>query len=100
MDSAVKIILTILFFFCLADLKYGYYQIVRFATLVGFTILAYQAKERENKTEMINYICLAILFQPLVKISLGRAVWNVVDVVVGLGLLASIFIKPKATNEK
>ena len=100
MDKAVKIILAILFFICLADLPYGFYQFVRFAALVGFAILAYHANEKENKTEMIIYICLAILFQPLLKISLGREIWNVVDVIVGLALLVSIFIKPKAANEK
>ena len=100
MDKAVKIILAILFFTCLTDLPYGYYQIVRFAALVGFALLAFQASEREGRTETIIFVCLAILFQPLIKISLGREVWNVVDVVVGIGLLVSILIKPKATNEK
>jgi hypothetical protein len=100
MDKAVKIILAILFFICLAELPYGFYQFVRFAALVGFTILAYQASEKENKTEMIIYICLAILFQPLIKISLGREVWNIIDVIVGLALLVSIFIKPKSEDEK
>lgn len=100
MDKAVKIILVILFFICLADLPYGFYQFVRFAALVGFAILAYKANDKENKTEMIIYICLAVLFQPLIKISLGREIWNVVDVIVGLALLVSIFIIPKSTNEK
>ena len=99
MDKAVKIILAILFFICLTDLPYGYYQIVRFAALVGFALLAFQASERKSKTETIIFICLAILFQPLIKISLGREIWNVIDVIVGIGLLVSILIKPKATNE-
>ncbi len=100
MDKAVKIILAILFFICLAELPYGFYQFVRFAALVGFAILAYKANDKENKTEMIIYICLAVLFQPLIKISLGREIWNVVDVIVGLALLVSIFIIPKSSNEK
>ena len=100
MDKAVKIILAILFFICLAELPYGFYQFVRFAALVGFAILAYKANDKENKTELIIYICLAVLFQPLIKISLGREIWNVVDVIVGLALLVSIYIIPKSTNEK
>ena len=100
MDKAVKIILAILFFICLAELPYGFFQFVRFAALVGVAVLEYQANEKENKTEMIIYICLAVLFQPLIKISLGREIWNVVDVIVGLALLVSIFIIPKSTNEK
>lgn len=100
MDKAVKIILAILFFICLAELPYGFYQFVRFAALVGFAVLAYHESDKENKTEMIIYICLAILFQPLIKIALGRGIWNVVDVVVGLALLVSIFLKHKSASEK
>jgi len=94
-SNVIKIILSILFFICLADMPYGYYQLVRFAALVGFAILAYTANEQGQKIEAIIYVCLAILFQPLIKIALGRELWNVVDVIVGIGLIASIFIKQK-----
>lgn len=95
MQSVVKIILAVLFFICLLDLPYGYFQFVRFAGLVGFVFLAYQANLHGRQTEMFIYIGLALLFQPLLKISLGRQVWNIVDVIVGVGLLISIFMKPK-----
>ena len=94
MEKAIKIILAILFFLCLADMPYGYYQFVRFVGLVGFAILAYQASRKGRQTEMIIYGGLALLFQPLFKIALGRQMWNVVDVFVGIGLLISIFMKP------
>lgn len=99
MNKASKIILAVLFFLCLLDMPYGFFQVVRFAALVGFTILAYHANEKENKTEMIIFICLAFLFQPFIKISLGRQVWNVVDVIVGVGLIASIFIGKKKISK-
>ena len=95
MDKAIKIILAILFFLCLADMPYGFYQFVRFAGLVGFAILAYQANEQGRQIEMIIYGGLALLFQPFFKIALGREMWNIVDVVVGIGLLISMFMKPK-----
>ncbi len=76
-------------------MPYGFYQFTRFAALVGFAVLAYRANEEGNKTEAILYVVLAILFQPFIKIALGRDVWNVIDVVVGVGLVASLFIKPK-----
>jgi len=44
---------------------------------------------------MIVYIVLAIIFQPLLKISLGRELWNMVDVIVGVGLVVSMFIEKK-----
>ena len=90
MDKAIKIILAILFFLCLIDMPYGFYQFVRFLALVGFGILALQAHKEDKQTEMIIYIALAILFQPLLKISLGRTLWNIIDVIVGIGLLISL----------
>ena len=35
----------------------------------------------------IVFILLALLFQPFFKVTLGRTLWNIVDVIVGLGLL-------------
>jgi hypothetical protein len=75
-------------------MPYGYYQLVRFAGLIGFAILAYQAHEQGKQTEMIIYGGLALLFQPFFKIALGRDIWNIVDVIVGIGLLLSIYRKP------
>lgn len=95
MITGLKIALAVLFFLCLLDMPYGYYQLVRFVALVGFAILAYNANEQGQKTEAIIYVCLAILFQPLFKIALGREIWNIVDVIVGIGLILSLFIKPK-----
>jgi len=91
MEKYIKIGLAILFFICLLNMPYGYYQLVRFVALVGFAILAYKANEQGQKTEAIIYVCLAILFQPLVKLALGRQIWNIVDVVVGVALLVSLF---------
>ena len=96
MITGLKIALAVLFFLCLLDMPYGFYQLVRFVALAGFAILAYKANEQGQKTEAIIYVCLAILFQPLVKIALGRELLNVVDIVVGIGLILSLFIKPKA----
>jgi hypothetical protein len=94
MEKPIKITLAILFFICLADMPYGFYQLVRFAGLVGFGMLAYQAYQQGRQTETVIYGALALLFQPFSKIALGREIWNIVDVVVGIGLLISIYRGP------
>ena len=91
--SLIKISLAVLFFLCLLDMPYGYYQLVRFIALIGFTMLAYESYVKENNQAVIVYIGLAILFQPLFKIALGREMWNIVDVVVGVGLIGSLLKK-------
>ena len=93
MEKLIKIVLVVLLFFCLVEMPYGFYQLVRFIALIGFSILAYKSYESQNSVLVIAYIGLAILFQPLIKISLGRDIWNIVDMVVGISLIASIFIK-------
>lgn len=99
MDKSIKIILTVLLFLCLADMPYGYYQFVRFAAMIGFGILAFQSAESENKSLMIVYGALAVLFQPFIKIALGRELWNVIDVIVGVGLIISLFINKQQTKD-
>ena len=95
MELIIKVSLSILFLFCLLNMPYGYYQIVRFAGMVGFVLLAYLSSEKTKNPEVIIYIGLALLFQPFLKIALGRTVWNVVDVVVAVGLIGSLFVKEK-----
>ena len=105
----LKIVLSIILMACLFDMPYWYYQLVRFISMLAFLYLAYVEYE-ENKqkniavvwvekrtkyTPLFLYISLAILFQPLIKFSFGRTLWNVIDVIVGVGLLLSVFNKKK-----
>ena len=92
MIKAIKICLAALMFLCLLDMPYGFYQLVRFMALVGFGILAFTANEKNNNTELIVYGALALLFQPFIKIALGREIWNIIDLIVGIGLITSLFI--------
>jgi hypothetical protein len=71
-------------------MPYGFYQFVRFAAVVGFAYLGYVAKEQNKQNEVFIYIALAILFQPFLKITLGRTIWNIVDVIVGTGLVVKV----------
>jgi hypothetical protein len=98
-EPIIKIALAILFSVCLLDMPYGYYELVRFIALVGFGVLAYQAFDKNRTTEMLIYGALALLFQPFFKIALGREIWNVVDILVSLGLLISLFLNRKTENK-
>jgi hypothetical protein len=96
----VKVILSIILFLSLFKMPYGYYQIVRFVAMVTFAYLAYTANEQNNKNEIFIYIALAILFQPFAKIAFGRALWNIIDLVVGVGLITSLFKSIETDNKK
>jgi hypothetical protein len=97
LQKVLKITLSVIFLLCLLQMPYGYYQAARFIGMLGFILLAYFSNQQNNKIEVIIYIALALLFQPFIKIALGRTVWNIVDVIISAGLIVSLFIKPKKT---
>ena len=80
---------------CLAPMPYGYFMLVRFVMMVAFGIMAYRYYV-DNKT-IASYVfgALALLFQPIYKMALGRVVWNVVDVIVALLLIAMFIMEWK-----
>ena len=95
LQTIIKITLSIIFLLCLFALPYGYYQTVRFIGMLGFALLAYYSYDDNKKVEVIIYIVLALLFQPFLKVALGRTIWNVVDVIVSAGLIVSVFLNSK-----
>ena len=95
MEKVIKVVMAFLFFLCLADMPYGYFQLVRWAALVVFVLFAFEARKKNRQHEMLLYIGLAILFQPIFKIALGRGLWNVVDIVVGAYLIYSSVVNKK-----
>ena len=82
-----SLLLAGLMFTCLLPMPYGYFQLIRFLTMICFGIFAYVEFNRSREILGITFIGLAILFQPIFKIALGRELWNIVDVVVGIGLI-------------
>ena len=78
-------------------MPYGYYSFVRFAAAAAFCLFAYMANQSGNKDRMIVFIILAVLFQPFLKVPLGRVIWNVVDVVVA-GYLVFLLINTSKDN--
>lgn len=72
---------------CLFTMPYGFYQLVRFLAMIGFVMLAFQANEQKQQKRTLIYVSLALLFQPFLKVSLGRELWNVIDLIVAVGLL-------------
>ena len=92
------LLLSALLLLCLAPMPYGYYQLVRFISMVLFALFAYNYWIKEIKPLAITYGALALLFQPFVKVALGRAMWNVTDVV-ALGLIGIyLYEDNKASN--
>ncbi len=63
--------------------------------MLGFGLLA-SDNYQKNKIWFIIWLSSAILINPILKINLGRFLWNVIDVIWAIILIASIFIKRDA----
>lgn len=80
----LQFILALALLLCLAPMPYGYYVLVRYGSAVVFGIMAYQYYLEKKENLALTWGALAVLFQPLIKIPLGRTVWNIVDVIVAI----------------
>lgn len=96
----VYLILAVLMLLCLAPMPYGYFQLVRFLSTLAFGVMAF--RYYQERKEWLAYTCgtLALLFQPFYKIALGRTVWNIVDVIVAIGLIALFIYEWKKGDGK
>ena len=84
--------IAVLLLLCLFDMPYGFYTFVRFSAAAAFCYFACKAYRVGNKDRMILFIILFILFQPFVKIQLGRIMWNIINVAIAI-LLVYLLVK-------
>lgn len=84
---------------CLLPMPYGFYALVRLMAAAAFAWWAYNYHKKEKVEMMVTFIALALLFQPFTEVSLGREVWNLVDVVVA-AFLAWTWLQEMKTNKK
>ncbi len=91
----IYLVLALLLLICLAPMPYAYFQIVRLISTIVFGMMAYGYFKEKN--EKLAYVCatIALLFQPFYKIVLGRVAWNVIDVVVAIGLIILFLVELK-----
>lgn len=84
---------------CLAPMPYGYFQLVRFVAMIVFGLMAYHYYQNQKMVATWVFGALALLFQPIYKIALGRVVWNVVDVIMALLLIALFVMEWRKSNK-
>ena len=95
----VYLILAALLLLCLAPMPYGYFMFVRFVMMVAFGWMAYRYFTIKKSVAAWVFVILAVLFQPIYKIVLGRGIWNIVDVVVA-AFLITLYLMERRMEKK
>ena len=95
MTKQLYLFLAAMLLLCLAPMPYGYFMLVRFVMTIAFGWMAYQYYMRQKSVAMWVFVTLALLFQPIYKIALGRTIWNIVDVIVAVFLIILFFMEKR-----
>ena len=85
---------------CLCKMPYGYYTIIRLFTAVMGVVWAITFYGEHKKGLMTAAIAVAILFQPIVKITMDKATWNVIDVILSIGIVALVIVRQFERNKQ
>jgi len=75
---------------CLPEMPYGYYIFVRVVAMGAFTLFAYYEYEKGSKLLAVIFLFAVIIFQPVIKIPLGRTLWNIVDIIMSIIIIISL----------
>ena len=102
-----KIVLSIILLICTLKLPFYWYVILKIPITYIFINFALYDENRkvlveEEKTSFWFYlwVCLAILYNPIYQIPLGKTVWIVVDVITVLVLFYSMTIQKSKNGRK
>jgi hypothetical protein len=97
--NILTVIATILLFIASNDpgghhgLPYGYFTLLRFvvcAVTAYITYKVYQEKKESLWVWVFGFI--AVLFNPFILVTFQRSTWSIIDLIVGIFLVASLFL--------
>jgi len=71
--------------------QYGFYTLLRFIVFVTTTYLAWLAYSNQKQQWTWLFGFIAVLFNPFIPIHFSRDLWRVIDLVVAVFLIVSIF---------
>ena len=85
-------LLIIFLFLALLPLPYGYYILLRFLVCFGTIRELFIAASNNTNTTFI-LIAIAVLYNPIIKMPLGRPIWTIVNVLTALYFIFYLFKK-------
>jgi len=90
-NIAFVIAAAILFLALFDGWQYGFFTLLRFVVFATTAYVAWMAYESQKEKWVWIFGFIAVLFNPFFPVHLDRETWIVIDFVVGVFLLATIF---------
>lgn len=96
--NTASVISAIMLLLAIPSWAYGYYVLLRWMVTASAVFLVYIAYNLKNKFWFFLMAIIALLFNPLAPVHLDKQVWVVIDFIVAILFLISIF-RIKKTKE-
>lgn len=90
-NIALLITATFLFIALSNGLPYGFFTLLRFVVFASSVYVAWIAYEAQKEGWVWFFGFIAVLFNPFIAIYFDRKVWSIIDLVVGVFMIVSIF---------
>lgn len=81
-----------LFLALIGGWPYGFFTLLRFVVFAISAYIAWMAYEAQKEKWVWIFGFLAVLFNPFIVIHLNREIWSIIDLIVGIFMLISVFI--------
>lgn len=98
----VFIIPAVMSLIALADLPYGYYQLLRIVVSACAGWIAYSCYGKHRPYGVAVFAAIAVIFNPIVKIHMEREIHAILNVITALFLLIALLVQsrinPKSDN--
>ena len=91
-NIALLITAAFLFLAMFGGWPYGFFTLLRFVVFASSAYVAWMAYEAHKEKWVWIFGFLAVLFNPFIVIHLNRGVWGVIDLIVGIFMIVSVFV--------
>jgi hypothetical protein len=93
-NKNIAIVISVIFLFLaiIEDWPYGFFTLLRLVVFGTTAYLSWLAYKIEKEVWIWIFGFIALIFNPLIPLHLGRDVWMVVDLLVAVFLIISIFV--------
>jgi len=91
-NIALLIAAAFLFLALIDGWPYGFFTLLRFVVFAASTYIAWMSYEAKKEKWIWIFGFLAVLFNPFIVIHLNRKIWSVIDLLVGLFMIVSVFV--------
>lgn len=89
--NIASIISILVLIFSITDLPYGYYVFLRWVVTLSAIFLSWFAYNTKKTFWFVLMVLIVILFNPIVPIFLEKGTWTIIDFIVAIFFLISIF---------